>query len=153
MMEALFKQYLLVYASSAVKFILGPLLATTMRLSVVETVLLTVSGMMTTVVILTFLGIGLRKRLLAKFGKKRRLFTPANRRIVRVWSLYGAIGVAFLTPLLFSPPIGTLIVVSFGEKRLKILTFMLLSATFWALLFALAGEQIFAALRALGVLS
>lgn len=155
-MESVIEQYLIIFAGSMLKFIVGPVTGATTGLSVFETALFTTAGMMTTVLVLTYLGKDLRRRLFDKLGGRRKLFTPRNRKIVRIWGKYGAFGVAFLTPLLFSPPIGTIILVSFGTKKAKILISMLVSGLFWgffySLLFILGGEQVMIFLRNIGLL-
>jgi len=62
------------------------------------------------------------------------LFTKRNRRFVIFWRKYGLFGVSFLTPLVFSPIIGTLLVNAFGGSKKKIITYMLISAAFWSFL-------------------
>jgi hypothetical protein len=47
-------------------------------------------------------------------------------------------GVAVLTPLLFTPIGGTIIAVSFGAPKEKILFYMFISASFFAVLFSVA---------------
>ncbi len=155
-MELALEKYVVIFVGSMLKFIIGPVTGATTGLSVLETALFTMAGMMTTVLALTFLGKDVRQWLISKMGARRKLFTPRNRKIVRVWNKYGAIGVAFLTPVLFSPPIGTIILISFGTKRGKILTSMLVSALFWSfffsLLFILGGEQVIIYLKNAGLL-
>lgn len=123
-------KYLTVYFSSMVKFIGGPVLGYATGLSFLETIIFNVLGMMTTVFIVSFVG---RKIKLALFKKrKRKLFTTRNRRLVSVWRKWGLIGIAFLTPLIFSPIVGASVAASFGEKTGKIAFYMLLSALFWS---------------------
>lgn len=130
-------KYIPVLTGSMLKFILGPVTGTSLGLSFIEIYLCTVFGMMTTVVGITYLGTPARKKIAELLGnrKKRKTFTPRNRRIVRVWIKYGMKGVAFLTPLLLSPPLGTIIAVSFGENKQKIIFYMFISAAFWGLVF------------------
>lgn len=130
MLETLAK-YLSVVGTSMLKFLLGPLVGLNAGLSVVETALLSILGMMMTVVIVQLLGNRLRMRLMSAFYKERRIFTKQNRRIVRIWRSYGLWGVAILTPVLFSPPGGAFIAVAFGEDFNRIFRLMLLSAIFW----------------------
>ncbi|NJL14022.1 MAG: hypothetical protein HC913_14110, partial [Microscillaceae bacterium] len=63
---------------------------------------------------------------------RRRIFTPRNRRAVLIWRKYGLWGIALLTPIFFSPIIGTLIAVSFERQSSRIVLFMFLSALFWS---------------------
>ena len=130
-----FLQYLNVWAGSMVKFVFGPLLSVSFGLPYWLAVLLTVGGMMSSVCLFTFAGTALRKYWQRHFPKKRKVFNTRNRRIVKVWQRYGITGVALLTPLLFTPIGGTLIAVSFGEKKVKIITYMLASGIFWAIVF------------------
>ena len=131
MLEFLYK-YLIVIAWSMFKFIFGPLSGVTFGLHPLETYVCTIIGMMLTATLLS--NESIRRRILTWLSKrkKKKVFSPRNRRIVKVWKKYGLKGVAFLTPLLLTPPFGTLVAVSFGEKRRKILLYMLISASFWA---------------------
>lgn len=122
--------YLWVYLTSSVKFLFGPAAAGS-KLTVFEAFVCTVLGMMTTVFIVSNFGVYLRRKFFKKPKEKRKLFTKRNRMIVRVWRTYGLFGIAFLTPVIFSPIIGTMIAVSLGEKRKKIYFNMLFSAIFW----------------------
>jgi hypothetical protein len=65
--------------------------------------------------------------------KKNRIFTPRNRRIVKVWSKYGLAGIAFLTPIIISIPIGTVIATRLVHNKKKIFLYMFLSILFWSL--------------------
>jgi len=115
------EKYFTVFSVSAFKFIFGPLTGYLLKLNLLETAFFTVTGMMFTVVVITYAGGKLRAKIIKWFFSKRRIFSPKTRKIVRIWRSYGVWGVAFLTPLLFSPPIGAAIAVSFGEKKFRIL--------------------------------
>ena len=60
-----------------------------------------------------------------------KLFTPSNRRIVRFWQKYGLIGIAFITPIFLSIPIGTVIASSLAGNRKKVIVYMFFSVLFW----------------------
>jgi hypothetical protein len=66
--------------------------------------------------------------------KKKRIFTPRNRRVVRIWQTYGLMGLAALTPILFSIPIGTFIMTRFESNNNKIILYMLFSVIIWSLI-------------------
>jgi hypothetical protein len=51
---------------------------------------------------------------------------------------YGLGGIAFFTPLIFTPIGGTLLALSTNKPREKILVYMLISAIFWSALFTFA---------------
>jgi hypothetical protein len=134
-------KYLTVFLSSMVKFIGGPLSGTAFGLSWIETCIFTILGMMASVLIFSLLGATIRSRF-CKRKKKRRVFTSRNRRIVFIWRRYGLAGVAFLTPLLLSPILGTIVATSFGEPWRRIFMYMLCSAVFWGITFSLLASQI-----------
>lgn len=131
-----------IYFFSMFKFIAGPLLGSAAGYSLWEIILVTVSGMMTSVLIFSLLGSRFKKLLALRVKKKSPIFTKKNRSIVRLWLKYGEIGIAFFSPLLFTPIGGTLILVSFGTKKRKIYLHMFLSALFWSAVFGLSIEHI-----------
>lgn len=130
-------KYILVYLISMFKFIGGPAFGAAYDLNLIGIVIMTVLGMMTTVIVISFFGIRLRNWIQKKYSYKRKTFTKRNRQIVKIWRGYGEFGVSFFTPVLFSPIIGTLLVTALGGKRNRVFTYMLISAIFWA--FALAS--------------
>lgn len=65
----------------------------------------------------------------------RKIFSKRNRKFVRIWRRYGLIGVAFLTPVLLSIPIGTIVANSFESNKLKIFIYMFCSIVFWSVTF------------------
>lgn len=141
MLETLGK-YLLVVAWSSVKFIFGPAIGISMRLSVVETALSSILGMMLMVLLVNALGHRLRAKLMLLLYKRRRVFTKRNRLLVRIWRSYGMWGVAALTPVLLSPPVGALLAVSFGERFGRMMRLMFVSALFWAFALSLLFEYV-----------
>ncbi len=131
-MEDLIK-YFTVFLLSMIKFVGGPLFGIKTGISVVKTALFTCLGMMASVVLFsTFLGDRFHNWVIKLFNKNPRLFTKKNRRKVKIWRQYGLKGVAFLTPLIFSPIGGTMVANSFGESKKKIILYMFVSSVFWA---------------------
>ncbi|HYG38819.1 MAG TPA: hypothetical protein VD908_09375 [Cytophagales bacterium] len=128
-------KYLTVYFFSTWKFVGGPLSGYFSGLSILETSIFTVLGMMTTVLIISFVGRKIRATFFSK--RKKKLFTKKNRKVVFVWKRYGLPGVAFLTPVIFSPIIGASVAASFGERPGKIFFYMFFSAIFWSLALSL----------------
>ena len=122
-----------VYLFSMFKFVLGPATGVLAGLAFLPTVLLTVAGMMTSVILFTFLGEYTRQWYFKKFqAKNSRTFTRKKRTMVRVWRKFGMPGVAILTPVILSPIGGTIIAVSFGEDKWRIFLYMLISSVFWS---------------------
>jgi hypothetical protein len=124
-------KYITVLASSMVKFLFGPISGIAMDLHYVETFVLTVVGMMLSVVIFSFLGEKIRIFYFKYINKNYNPYSFRNK--IKIWKNWGMKGVAFLTPVLLSPIGGTLIAVAFGESRKRIFAYMLVSAVLWGL--------------------
>lgn len=127
-----------IYFSSMLKFILGPVGGYLQKLNMITTILTTVAGMMTVVLAFAFFGDLIKRRIINRLFTKRKRFSDKNRRFVYIWRKYGLAGVAALTPILFTPVIGVLLAVSFGTPREKLITYMFVSASFWAVLLTFA---------------
>ena len=127
-----------VYFSSMLKFIFGPLGGYAAGFSLVTTILVTVAGMMTVVLVFTFFGNWIREKITSRFSKKRNKFSQRNRRFVTIWKKYGLIGVAALTPLILTPIGGTLLAVSSGSPKEKIIFYMFISASVWSVVWSVA---------------
>lgn len=65
---------------------------------------------------------------------QKKVFTKRNRRLVTIFRKYGLFGITFLTPVILSIPIGTIIANSFEPKKRKIFLFMFISILFWSTL-------------------
>lgn len=125
-----------VFLSTMVKFVFGPLGGYAAKLNIVTTIVATIAGMMTAVVAFTYFGNFLRERVFKRFFQSRKKFTPRNRRITTLYKKYGLGGIAFLTPILLTPIGGTIIAVSFGSPKEKIILYMLISGVAWAIIFS-----------------
>lgn len=125
-------KYLPVYLGSMFKFIFGPTLGIGIGLTIVETVILTILGMMTTVVCFAFLGDVIREKVFKKYFPNRKIFTKRNRIMVKISKNMGIAGISFLTPVLFSPIIGTILSTYIGGTATKIIFWMFFSAVFWS---------------------
>ena len=64
----------------------------------------------------------------------RKLFTKRNRKMVQIWRKYGLIGLATLTPILFSIPIGTFFMTRLAKNKRRIILYMFISITSWSIL-------------------
>ncbi len=73
-------------------------------------------------------------------ARKRRVFTKRNRRIVKVWKKYGLTGIAIITPVILSIPIGTIVANSLESNRKKILIYMFVSILLWSVVMTTAFE-------------
>lgn len=115
---------------SMVKFIFGPTMGYAVKLHVVTTILATVIGMMTSVMIFTFFGDWLRKRVFKQFFARK---SKQGRRTAMIWRKYGLPGIAAITPLILTPIGGTLIAISFGSPKDRIIIYMFISASVWSI--------------------
>ena len=141
MIEAVFK-FLGIYFLCLFKFIAGPILGYAAGYSLFGIMDVTVMGMMSSVFLFSFLG-DWAKNQLGIFGtKKGKIFSRRSRKAIIIWRRYGAVGVAFLTPLILTPIGGTLVMISFGVDRKLIMGYMLISGTAWSLIFGLSIEQV-----------
>jgi hypothetical protein len=125
-----------VYLSSMLKFIFGPVGGYAAGFPLILTIVVTIAGMMTVVLLLTYFSNWFKTKVIARFFKKRNKFSARNRKFVTIWKRYGLIGVAALTPIFLTPIGGTVLAVSSGSPKEKIILYMLISASFWAVVFS-----------------
>ena len=86
--------------------------------------------MMLAVMVTTYTG-ELVRRLVSRYRRTpARRFSRLSRLAVKAWRRFGMMGIAILTPLLFTPIGGTVIAVAFRVPRTTIFFWMLLSALF-----------------------
>ncbi|MGD1840829.1 MAG: hypothetical protein ACFB0B_08030 [Thermonemataceae bacterium] len=134
-------KYILVYLWATTKFVVAPITGYLAGLGWLENALLTVAGMMTTLITISYIGEQIRDYLVHKrrgSGRRRRVFTRRNRFIVRVWKGFGIYGICFLTPVLFSPIVGSILAVSFERDKKKLWLVMLVASAFWAFLLSIS---------------
>jgi hypothetical protein len=65
---------------------------------------------------------------------RKRIFTTFNRRIVRIKQKFGLAGIAFITPMFLSTPLGAFIAERFYRNKRKVVTYLSISVVFWGLL-------------------
>ena len=136
-------KYLSVYLLSMVKFFGGPLAGISMGLSFWMTLLLSVTGMMTSVFIFSKVGMMVSRWYIQRHrAQNKPIFSKKSRKIVKIWQRFGIKGIAFLTPVIFSPVIGTIMATVLGASQRHILLHMLWSAVFWGLAFTFALHEL-----------
>ena len=126
-----------IYFSCMLKFILGPAGGYAVGLNLLTTILTTVAGMMTVVFLFTFFGNWIRRNIFGRF-KKRKVNLKRAARFEKIWARYGLAGVALLTPIILTPIGGTLLAVSSGSPKDKIIFYMFVSASFWSVVISFA---------------
>lgn len=132
-----FEKYLSVAFAASIKFFGGPITGLAFKLSYWEIALSTMTGMMVSVLITAFLG----EKIQEKFLKNQKLFSKRTRLAVKTYRKFGLLGIACLTPLLFTPIGGTLIALSFKIPIPKIIIYMLCFAIFWGLIVTFLIQQ------------
>lgn len=146
-----------VLLTSAIKFLFAPPLASEMGFSFIQTFLTTALGGIAGVLFffilsewlikqwatlwpktkLLFENISSSKNEKIKLNKaktKRKIFNPRNRRFVRIFQKYSYHGLVFLTPVLFSIPIGTFLTTKYYAHKRNILIYLSFSVICWALI-------------------
>jgi len=83
-----------------------------------------------------------RKTGLFKRKKPRKIFTPKRRRWVKLKSRYGLFGIAALTPILLSIPIGCFIAMRYYKNKKKVFLYLFLAVVAWSFIFATFGDII-----------
>lgn len=133
-----------IYLLCLFKFIAGPVLGAAAGYSIVEIVLVTLSGMMTSVIGFTYLGDWIKNTWTIKIRKNPKRFTKRTRNMIKIWQKFGVYGIAALTPILLTPIGGTILLTSFGIDKQKIISTLLVSGLFWSFILAASIKQILA---------
>jgi len=132
-MKTTLLKYLSVALASTLKFFGGPITGVILKLTWLETALCSAVGMMFSVLLLTYVGGGVQA-MIKKYRKSPpKKFSKTNRIAVNIWKKFGIIGIAFLTPPLFTPLFGPILAVAFRVPRPSIFLWMSASALIWGL--------------------
>ena len=123
---------ILVFLGSIVKFSMGSLTAIAANLGLGGSLANIIGGIIG-IVMFTYLGGYMQDYLVAKFPKRfGRRFTTSNRFLVRIKQKFGLGGIAALTPIVLSIPVGVLFALALTQDKKKIMVSMLVSMFFWA---------------------
>lgn len=95
------------------------------------------SGAIFGTIIFTYLSAGIMKAwdnfkdkwFTSKHPKK--VFTKSNRRIIKVKHRFGLTGIAIITPILLSIPIGAFLAERFYKEKKKVILYLSVSAIIW----------------------
>lgn len=79
---------------------------------------------------------------LFKRKKPRKKFSKRSRRAVKIKNKYGLFGIAALTPIVISIPIGVFIAMRYYKNKKKVFLYMFLSVVFWSVIYASFGSTI-----------
>lgn len=130
--------YFSIYVLCMFKIIFGPTMGYAAGIHPLITSVITISGMMTTILIFSLLGERLRHTAFIRFFKFKKVFSKKSRRFVKIWKKYGIIGISFLTPILLSPPGGAILAVAFGGSKKQMLIYMFVFSVIWSVIITYA---------------
>lgn len=129
-----------VFLLSSVKFLLGVSAALAHGFSFWQFVLFTTSGGIAGVLFFYYFGSiffsFLRKKGIMKNKSVKKIFSYKNRKIVKIKNTYGVIGIALLTPVLLSIPIGCLLCARYFATNKKTVYYLIASVYLWGISFA-----------------
>lgn len=97
------------------------------------------SGAVFGTIVFTYLSAGLLKwwdKLKEKwFTSKhpKKIFTKSNRRVIRIKHRFGLTGIAILTPIFLSIPIGAFLAERFYKDKKKVIIYLSISGIFWCI--------------------
>lgn len=126
-------KYISIYLLSMTKFVAGPSVGAVSGIPTFWIVVISVLGMMTSVLIFTIIGERTGYPWMTRFISYIKSKQGLNKRFQYLWEKFGVAGVTFLTPILFTPIIGTILVSAMGSPRSKIIIYMFFSAVFWSI--------------------
>jgi hypothetical protein len=125
----------LIFLSSTVKFALASSAVVTGNMGISGTVSNLLGGV-TGIIIFTYMGSFLRIWLIKTFpGRFNKKFSRSNRFLVKVRQHAGLPGIAFLTPVFLSIPVGVMLALDLTTHKTKIVSSMVVSCIFWSAVF------------------
>ncbi|MCS6980483.1 MAG: hypothetical protein NZM15_10355 [Flavobacteriales bacterium] len=148
---------ILALLACSVKFAIAyPTAILTFGFSLPEAVLFGLTGGGLGVVAFTYAGaliINFAERIQKSFRpapspRKKKVFSKNRRRIVRVKQKFGLWGIALLSPVLISIPIGCLVAVRFFRHRGRIVKTMMTAVLLWSILMAAFRDAFLALIHA-----
>ena len=100
-----------------------------------QSILLAVGGGMLGILIFSYFGEMLKSLFRYYFPKKNTsTFSLKNRMLVKVRSGYGLAGIALLTPVFLTVPVGAIMANSIYKNKQQVFVYMFLAFVFWSLL-------------------
>jgi hypothetical protein len=118
-----------------VKFALGASAVVTGNMGISGTIS-SVLGGITGILIFTYLGSHIRIWLIKTFPNQlNKRFSRSSRLLVKVRQHAGINGIAFLTPIFLSIPVGVMLALDLTTHKTKIVSSMVFSCIFWSAVF------------------
>lgn len=91
----------------------------------------------------------LKEQLGIKRAKPRKVFSKRSRMIVRVKSKYGLAGIALLSPMIISLPVGVFLAMRYFKNKKQVFIYMLGGVIIWSLIYASSASLIIKILKTL----
>ncbi len=134
-------QIILVVILSGTKFLTAPITSLNIGFGYLETLIITTLGGLLGVFFFYYLSAGimfllgkLNERFRGKRKGKKRIFTWKNKFIVRIKRDYGLIGLALVTPILLSIPLGTFLAARYFHDKRRVLLYLSASVVVWSVI-------------------
>ena len=100
---------------------------------IIGTILLTTLSGTLGATITVFFGAAITLAYRKAFPKVEKKFTKWNRKLAWLRNRTGLIGIAFITPIFLSIPVGSLIALSLAKDKSKVILYVGVSCLFWAI--------------------
>lgn len=133
-------EIILVFLLSAVKMLVGLLTAFTFKFDSHTTFIICSLGGLTGCTVFIVLSSKIWN-LINKYVKKtfkkqkpKKIFTPKNRRFIKIKSKFGLPGLAILTPTILSIPLGCFLALKYFKNKAKVAIWMFGTTILWALM-------------------
>jgi hypothetical protein len=134
-------EFIFIFLFAATKFAMaiGYMLLPTTNYNYLEIVITLITGGSTGVIFFYYTSewVNIQANKLLPKKKKKKVFTKANRRFIKIKNKYGLIGISVLTPILLSIPLGCFLASRFFSKKKFSLLFMIAGIIFWAIVLPL----------------
>jgi hypothetical protein len=91
----------------------------------------------------------IKEQLGIKRTKPKKIFSKRTRMMVRIKNKYGLVGIALLSPLIISLPIGVFLAMRYFKNKKKVFIYMLGGVTIWSLIYASSASLIIKILKTL----
>jgi len=130
---------LLLLASTKFAVAVGLLVSPATNYTYLESVILLLSGGFTGVIFFYYFSNWINK-MISKFfpsKKKKKVFSNKVRRFINIKNKYGLIGIAIISPITISIPVGSFIASRFFSKDKYTLAFMLSGIVLWSIILPL----------------
>ncbi len=134
-------EFLGLFLLAGIKFAVavGILVSPATNYTYIESVFMLIVGGFTGILFFYYFSNWVNKMISKLFKKKKekKVFSKKVRRFIHIKNKYGLIGIALITPIIISIPVGSFIASRFFSKKKYTLLFMFAGVVFWAFLLPL----------------